>query len=283
MSCVMTIQLPAHPEVYILKLYDRRFAEQVRRDEQAEPWDPQVERRYQSFLRTGEQKSIWERWSNGYRDDVYYRDEQDEEWTPEVTELFLQFVCQHSYETEKHAYDLMQDPQGVHVPKLHYDVTVPPTESLRIEDDASDIYTRCPGTIFQYIEGFALTDIENHLPREYWQEVCDTAISIIHQIGDRGISNRDVKTRSFILRPVPCCAIPQVFMTDFGTCVFRDRLKDEHEFREFQADEDEEGAIGRVMERSLEGGYKYQMSARARRLLRDFKSEHLPGNGANGE
>lgn len=48
-------------------------------------------------------------------------------------------------------------------------------------------------------------------------------------------------------------------MIDFGLCMFRSQAKDGTEFTEWQADQDEEGATGRVMQTKLQGGYKYQL------------------------
>jgi hypothetical protein len=49
----------------------------------------------------------------------------------------------------------------------------------------------------------------------------------------------------------------KVFMTDFGMCLLRGQAKSDKEFNAWQAEEDEEGAIGLVMQSNLKGGFKY--------------------------
>jgi hypothetical protein len=75
-------------------------------------------------------------------------------------------------------------------------------------------------------------------------------------IGDQGVCNRDVKTRSFIVCKDPGTGKWKVFMTDFGLCFFRSQAKSDREFNSWQADEDEEGPAGRVMQNNLKRGFR---------------------------
>jgi hypothetical protein len=112
LSCVMTVQLTSSSEVYILKLYDRRFSEQLRRDENTAVWDSQLERRYRDFVRAGHSSRLFELWSAAFREDQYYEDEQRDRWDEAIFETYLQFLCQQAYEMETHAYNLLHDLQG---------------------------------------------------------------------------------------------------------------------------------------------------------------------------
>ncbi|KAN0081159.1 hypothetical protein V8E54_004363 [Elaphomyces granulatus] len=105
-----------------------------------------------------------------------------------------------------------------------------------------------------------LRDIQGH-----HQYVCEDAIRVVHMIGDQGVCNRDVKTRSFIVCKDPGTGKWKVFMTDFGLCFFRSQAKSDREFNSWQADEDEEGPAGR--------GFEYRRSPRSQRLLDEFKRE----------
>lgn len=124
----------------------------------------------------------------------------------------------------------------------------------------------------QYIEGFSLTDITRHAPRETWQSICEKAIRIVNIIGDREILNEDVKTRSFIVQGNPGKKF-KVFMTDFGLCYFRREYEDDKEWRRSKSNQDDEGAIGYFMQRHLEGGFVYHRSAIYKQLDEDFKRE----------
>lgn len=103
-------------------------------------------------------------------------------------------------------------------------------------------------------------------------------IRIINLIGGRGIRDEDVKTRSFIVRNNPSKYGPRttptdVVMIDFGSCVLRTKDQDDRDWREWKAMQDEEGAIGMVMERKLNGGFTYVRTAESERLMDEFMSE----------
>ncbi|KAI9690112.1 MAG: hypothetical protein M1822_009073 [Bathelium mastoideum] len=136
-----------------------------------------------------------------------------------------------------------------------------------------NVYLDCPGILLEYIEGFPLTDIALHAPREDWQQICEDAIQIINRIGDRHIRNEDVKTRSFIVRKDPQSEKFRVCMVDFGSCVLRKPDESDDEWREWKAMQDEEGAIGLVMQRQLDGGFKYTRSPESKQLMDEFQGE----------
>lgn len=137
-------------------------------------------------------------------------------------------------------------------------------------------YANISGILLEYIPGFPLTDLSAHAPKEAWQGICEYAIRIIHQISDRGILNEDVKTRSFIVCHDPEARGYRDVMTDFALCSFRREYEDDKVWREWIAREDEEGAIGFVMRRHLQGspgGFVYTRSVRYMELDKEFKSE----------
>jgi hypothetical protein len=65
----------------------------------------------------------------------------------------------------------------------------------------------------------------------------------------------------------------KVRMNDFGCRKFRSECRSYRHFRKLQAREDEEGAVGLVMERKLGGGFVYRGSAYGQELLDEFHSE----------
>lgn len=276
LSCAMLVQLDSSPPFkghFILKLYDRRFATQLRNDEEASPWSPEIESEYNEFVYDGRASEFFDLCSAKFRDDDEYwvDDEHREMWNREQHEAYLQYLCRRTYNTESDAYSLLHDMQGKHVPRLFARLLLRSSDSSA----AHEMYLDCPGILLEYIQGFPLTDLADNAPEKDWQYICEDAIRIVHLIGDRGICNRDVTTRSFIVRedPGPGPRTFKVFMTDFGLCVFRSQAKNDREFNEWQADEDEEGAVGRVVETRLKGGFKYDLSSRAQWLLYEFKRE----------
>ncbi|KAE8337609.1 hypothetical protein BDV24DRAFT_139881 [Aspergillus arachidicola] len=100
---------------------------------------------------------------------------------------------------------------------------------------------------------------------------CEQAICIVHHIGDRGILNEDVKTRSFTIQN-NSEGMFKMLMLDFALCDFRRDYKSEEEWWEWKATQDEEGAVGFVMQSKLQGGFIYHRSALYTKLDKDYMS-----------
>lgn len=256
---------------FVLKLYDRRFATQLRRDEEVPPWTTQVESRYREYVRQGYASQFFNFCADEYKKDAFWASFRDDDWSMEKTEAFCQYYCYRSYSIEREAYKTLEDIQGKHVPKLYAEPYLQ-FESMK-GSDIQDHRQICPGLLLQYISGFSLSDLEHNAPRKYWQQICDQAISVVHQVGDLGVCNEDVHTRSIIVRPDGKKENFETFMVDFGKCSFLKDAKDLDEFRSWQAHIDEEGAIGVIMAKKLKGGYKFEFSPRWLKLAYDFNRE----------
>jgi hypothetical protein len=260
LSCVMVVRIAcstlALEGEMVLKLFDRRFATQLRKDEKIRPWTLDIERDYHQFvLDGGAFKFITELNNNG---DIA---QQGETWNTSQDEAYLHDHLSDLYKTEVQVYDTLGDMQGNDVPQLLACVIMPGF-SLTELDPVSQ-YIGVPGILLQYIEGFPLTDIADHTPRERWQSICEEAIQILHRIGDRGILNEDVKTRSFIVKKDPRAESGyKVVMIDFALCNFRKDYADDDDWSESKAIQDEEGAVGLIMQDRLEGGFVYRRSNR---------------------
>lgn len=250
----------------VLKLFDRRFAAQLRKDENINPWTTDIKKKYHHFIVDGSaSKFITELNSNSNM-----AEEEGDTWDDCQNEAYLHDHMQDLYETEVEAYNTLKDIQGKHVPQLFACLTVPTSSSS--QEASVKKYIDIPGILLQYVDGFPLTDIATHAPREMWQSVCDEAIQIVHLIGHRGILNEDVKTRSFIVRENPGNKL-KVFMIDFALCKFRREYQDEADWWEWKARQDEEGAVGVLMQKYLKGGFVYRRSDLYRKLDLEFKSE----------
>ncbi|KAF1814052.1 hypothetical protein P152DRAFT_481210 [Eremomyces bilateralis CBS 781.70] len=271
LSCALLVQLDWSmlklKGQYVLKLFDRRFATEVRRYNKACPWDPKIEDEYRNFV---------------YDDDISAlftfcaEQETDYKWTPSAQkdwngahlEAYLQYCCRNYYMTETQVYDRLPDLQGEDIPRLIARVLIRRPSSAGLIDK----YLDCPGILLEYIQGYHLTDLEENTPKAAWQQICDEAIRIVNRIGERDIRNEDVKTRNFIIRTDPRTALLKIIMLDFGACVLRKPDQDDQEWRAQKAAQDEEGAIGLVMEKKLKGGFQYTRSEGSERLMREFQS-----------
>ncbi|KAF2432674.1 hypothetical protein EJ08DRAFT_677542 [Tothia fuscella] len=231
LSCVVLVQVDCPllqlKGEYVLKLFDRRFATQLREDNKVSPWNPQLEDQYLEYY----------------------------------------------YKAETSAYDKLSHMQGREIPQLltRGIMTSPPTS------DSTSEYLNCPAILLEYLKGSPLTDLAKFAPREVWQDICDEAIRIINGICDHYIRNKDVNTRSFIIRGNPSATEFSVRMIDFGHCVLKGADEGEQDWRKRKAREDEEGAIGVVMQRKLKGGFIYTRSSEAESLSYEFMREE-PGD-----
>ena len=183
-----------------------------------------------------------------------------------MDETYLYDHMSDLYETEVQVYSSLNEIQGTDIPKLLASAIMP----IPYLGQTSSEYTDISGILLQYIEGFPLTDIEEYTLRESWQAICEDAIRVINRIGDLGILNEDVKTRSFIVREGAGNGF-KVIMIDLALCKFREDYKDAYDWDKWQSIQDEEGAVGYVMQRRLKGGFSYRRSDRYEKLDEEFR------------
>ncbi|KAJ6035967.1 hypothetical protein N7540_000246 [Penicillium herquei] len=238
----------------VLKVFDRRFAIQLRKDEKIQPWTADVEKDYHHFVHDGRAEEFIAALNS---DGDIARPE--EPWNKLQEEAYLHDHLLDLYKTEVKVYNLLRDLQGKEIPDLFSTVLIPGFDPDVLEPVTGGF----PGIILKHIEGFPLTNIADHAPKETWQSICDDAIRILHLMGDRGILNEDVKTRSFIVNLDS--EQPKQFkmtMIDLALCKFREEYKDEQEWSESKAIQEEEEAIGLIMRDKLNGGFVYHRSER---------------------
>jgi hypothetical protein len=263
LSCVVVVEMDCPffklKGNIVLKLFDRRFATQLREDENVQPWTMKIERDYHQFVLDGGASSFITELNNS--SDI---SEQEGTWNTSQDEAYLHDHLFDLYETEIEVYNILKDMQGSDIPQLFASIMVPGFGSTAT--DPIRQYIGVPGILLQYIDGFPLTNLANHAPREHWQDICEDAIRIVSLIGDRGILNEDVKSRSFVVSQAKGNTF-KVVMIDFALCSFRRDYDDEEDWSVSKAAQDEEGAIGLIMQARLNGGFVYCRSDRYKRPL----------------
>ncbi|KAJ5152071.1 hypothetical protein N7492_010366 [Penicillium capsulatum] len=266
---VVTVQseIPGIAGEMVLKLFDRRFAQRCRVDENIEDWSPEYEEAYHKFLSDGRAPDF----ISSLPPSSF--DEDRENWDDGQYEAYCHHILNRLYNAEVETYETLQDLQGNDIPRLYARVTLPIPASF--EDPSLQQWVDIPGILIEYLDGFDLTDLHQHAPKETWQSIGDEAMRIINVIGDRGILNTDVNRRSFNINPKDFKAR----MMDFGNCRFRRDFGSEDEWRSAQAHEDEEGAIGTMMQVKLgeisPGAFTYKRSAKYEQLDQDFMMEEV--------
>jgi hypothetical protein len=298
LSCVMVIRF-VDPSIFdtsecVLKLYDRRFSTQLRRDLGAPAWTPQLEEVYQAFVTDGhadeyfsywdaerERDRLWSAMSFGIR----------KRWGAAKLEAYSQWESTTTYEIEKEAYKRMAHLQGKEVPSVFGEVVLdlPGSNKGRdankeghedeqdeaelsassVDSEDSEVEPQLvaiPGLLLQRIHGFPLTELHSNLPKEHWQSTVDSALNVIHHVHDCGITNRDLAARSFLVDP----STRSVTMIDFGMVSFREHAKDDKEWEWWQYFNNEEDDIAWFMMDYLHehAGFKliYKPSERYLRL-----------------
>jgi hypothetical protein len=264
LSCVMVVRL-ACPTLelegdMVLKLFDRRFATQLREDEKINPWTSDIEKGYHQFILDGGAAKL-------LNTDNESAGEESDTWDDFQNEAFAHDRMSDFYKSEVQVYSTLKDVQGTDIPKHFACVTVPTSG-----EEAVSQYADIPGVLLQQIEGFCLVDVAAHAPRESWQFICEDAIRIVNLLTERGILNLDVRTRSFIVRRDMENEFKPV-MIDFALCKFREEFDDDEDWRLWKSGADEEGAIGRYMQRILQGGFVYHRNAYNQKLDEEFKME----------
>lgn len=86
-SSVMVIELPSDSKPYILKLFDRKFAEELRECSRAESWSLRIENEFKRLVQTGVRYGFFKRWSAGRSKNPHYSDPDEEEWNDAMVEL----------------------------------------------------------------------------------------------------------------------------------------------------------------------------------------------------
>jgi hypothetical protein len=248
----------------VLKLFDRRFLLEFRMNEDFDDWTPEIENKFHLFMKDG-------RNSQFLADLQTHKEMTSERWETFGTshkEAYINETMRTLYDTEVRVYDTLQDLQGDIIPRLFARVTT--SSSPSGQPDLLSPNTDIVGILLQYVKGFPLNDLGNRTTEETWQGICDDAIRIVQFIGTRGILNQDVQARNFIVHKAAETHF-RVFMIDFAICKFREDFKDQEEWKQWLAEEDGEGTIGRVMESYLEGAFVYHRS-RYNKTLSDYFS-----------
>ncbi|KAK4108029.1 hypothetical protein N656DRAFT_784553 [Canariomyces notabilis] len=215
LSCCVIVDLlgescPENP--VFLKLYDRRFSEQLRRDHGIDQWTVDVEKEYIKAVRTGAARQFL----RSLQTIPNFEEETGETWDDGDIETFLTDQAHKLFEAEITVYDTLRGIQGKMVPRLvapvHLDLSLQ-NDGIGHTDDAELLHIK--GILLQYIDGFSLSKVQDHAPKSEWQGIVDQAVAIVQVLGDHGVLNRDVRPDNFIVQRDEVDSY-RVFMIDFG-------------------------------------------------------------------
>lgn len=251
LSCCMILDIldKGYPdEPVFLKLYDRRFSDQFRRDHGVDPWTRDTEKAYINTVRTG----VARQFLHNLHTVPSFEKDTGNTWDDGQIETFLTGQAHQLFDAEAAAYDSLGDIQGKLVPRLmarvHLAISLPDAGMIGTKDVADLLDIR--GILLQYIDGFSLSKVQDHAPKSAWQGIVDRAVAIVQVVGDHGILNRDVRPNSFIVQRDGDGPY-RVFMIDFGLARLRERDESDRDWAKAKLTKDEEGAVGLVMRKRL--------------------------------
>ncbi|KAF5005143.1 hypothetical protein FDECE_8400 [Fusarium decemcellulare] len=260
LSCTMVVNpleplekgsVPGADESCFLKLFDRRFSEQLRSDNGIDPWTQGME---DAYIESVKNDAIHEFLHNLHHIPDFQKD-TEEDWDDAQNEAFLADELRRLYETEISVYNTLQDYQGRLIPRLLATVDIDLTpQDAEIQSDRQDFEPfKVKGILLQYIKGSNMWDIVDHCPQSSWQDIVDQAVAIVHILGDHDILNKDVRPENFVVSNMEegVQKHGQVFMIDFALCRFRRQDEPMSVWGRDKYTRDEPGAIGLRMQKFL--------------------------------
>ena len=249
---------------FVLKLYDHRYATQLRKDNKVSPFDGVHHEAYTAFVESGAASPFLEQLQH---DDDFCEPEDGPEWTIAQNEVYLYSICSDMYDAECAAYDRLKHLQGKEIPLLNAQVTLRMPKSS-LNDSTSHFYS-IKGILLEHIAGFTLAELIDKAPREAWQDLCNEAVRLVQRCNDHNILNEDVRPSNIIVCPLSSSnrSEHRVVLIDFAQCRFRRPNESDHDWGRAKWTQDEEGAIGYVMKKRLQKvGFELNYSGSSRYL-----------------
>ena len=280
LSCGMVVDIldgcsqGIQPTTAFLKLFDRRFADQLRDDNTIEPWEKDMEESYIEFVQSGEVLDFLD----NLRHVKDFQEDTEDDWDEGQEEACLTYKMLELYTTEVGIYNELRRYQGSRIPRLYAAVNLDLTPpNVQGEVSRPEELFQVKGILLQYIEGFSLSDLPDRAPQSSWQNIVDQALSIVHVLGDNNILNKDVRPGNFMVSPKGDGEY-QVFMIDFALCRFRGEGESDFNWGRAKYSMDEEGRVGQVMKGRL-GEHGFELNYK--KSMRYFEWAKKEGDGGD--
>jgi hypothetical protein len=271
----------------ILKLYDRRFGELLRRYRgEHVPHTAERELAFQAFVRRG----MMDRFLRRGEEDLEAEDGQKQggrleniegpispQYDPSPQSEYIDLEpsaefeaavwreCEKNFNCETEAYERLKDLQGKSMPRMyaHVRLLLPipnvPQDLLDSPDTAR--YFEVKGVILERVRGYPLYELPTS-PRapsdmELWSGIVQAAVDAVHEIDSRGVLNNNCSPYNIVVDS----SSHTPFIIDFASCWFKEQLIQQWRDSGRMDDDDDpdieyweevvtvnnEGAIGAVM------------------------------------
>ncbi|CAH0051481.1 unnamed protein product [Clonostachys solani] len=226
------------PSKMILKLYDRRFALDLREEIKVTgPATRATEDEFVASLRQGSMPRFLAKYEEN--DTLGSGD-----WDTPMKEAYFSIMSTKMHQTETKVYDCLTDLQGIHVPTFYanLDLATEPTAGEQLEESITE-HTRVRAILIEHISGFLLSDLVTETSESEWPVICTQAIEAVNKIIDFHFINPDLQPRNAIVHRREERSY-QIFYIDFGMCYFRDPSDTDERWRERKRQRGEEAAVG---------------------------------------
>lgn len=251
--------------VYVLKLYDHRFADGLRSEYNMNAFSEDDAKAYQEYV---DMQNGTEFIQELLEHDKQGTEPDDTQWTTAENELFLRKLCLGMRSAEFAAYDRLKDLQGSCVPTLHAAVRLEWLHELDSakQKAAESSFYNTEGVVLEYLHGFDMADLSLNGPTSEYQPICDEALRIVDMCSDRHVLNKDVRPENFIVETSTrndhsglqaensnheYLVGRRVVMIDFAQCCLRASNESDQQWGRRKWQQDERGAIGMVMRHRL--------------------------------
>ncbi|KAF8804123.1 hypothetical protein BYT27DRAFT_6709699 [Phlegmacium glaucopus] len=211
------------PEVAVLKLYDRRWIDDRKFDDQ--PWSPAREEAAQM------------RWTATASGDLVddFDTLSSDDYTPSHEEEQHRRTCKLRFETEREAYRRLSDLQGVTIPRLYKAVIVSSLDITPRNAAETLIY----GIIIEKIDAMPLPSVD---PSSYnFSSLGHSLMAAAYSFSSRGVIHNDVRSDNILISP------KRIVLIDFGQAILRGDSEDAEQWAGQVDMEDEVEGLRRIL------------------------------------
>ncbi|KAL8243647.1 hypothetical protein R6Q59_009905 [Mikania micrantha] len=273
-ACVLCIEILSGllstdnvPQRVVLKLYDRRFADGLRKEHRINDWSSEHEIALEGFVNS-EQAAVFIR--DLQRAD--YSEEPESGWTVAENEAYLQWWCSDLFTTELETYRHLQPLQGQQIPRMFSSVSISPFSTepeaeSKLANESSFLQVR--GILIEQVIGSSLIQMPDFIEQEHWAQIANDAMRVPLCLADRGVINEGLRPKNIIATPENSDSLYRVVMVNLTRCIIRQSSGSAVGWENARTEQIKEGPAKTTKEETRsdfplrsDGGRKSQNSAR---------------------
>ncbi|KAF8523710.1 hypothetical protein BU17DRAFT_63648 [Hysterangium stoloniferum] len=211
------------PEVAILKLYDRRWVNDRKFDD--EPWSPTREEAAQARWRAIASGELVDDFDNLNPDN--YTESHEEE--------LYRRICKERFETECEAYSRLSSLQGATIPRFYGAVKVSSPDITPWNVAEAFVY----GIIIEKIDATPLSFVDPSSHK--FPSLGHSLMAAVYSFSSHGVIHNDMRSDNILISP------KRIVTIDFGQAILRGDNEDDEQWAERVEMEDEVEGLRRIL------------------------------------